>query len=172
MEARWPALLGDGAVNDVAIEAVHHLIKVTHEFRVRLKKMLDMKGKVRRKANFVYKENYDISLQSKTFQKPSYGIVYVAERYPEWQGLILKKLKSLYDEEKNTLPSNDEIIGHLKAEESLKKVFKKAMPFVQHIKVRIIIFHRIIKEFIILKRCESRFLWLCRIDCQKEKQVL
>ena len=46
MEARWPALLGDGTVNDVAIEAVHHLIKVTHEFRVRLKKMLDMKAKV------------------------------------------------------------------------------------------------------------------------------
>ena len=46
MAARWPTLLGDGTVNDVAIEAVHHLIKVTHEFRVRLKKMLDMKGKV------------------------------------------------------------------------------------------------------------------------------
>ena len=46
MEAQWPALLGDGTVNDIAIEAVHHLIKVTHEFRVRLKKMLDMKGKV------------------------------------------------------------------------------------------------------------------------------
>ena len=53
MEAQWPALLGDGTVNDVAIEAVHHLIKVTHEFRVRLKKMLDMKGKVSTKANFV-----------------------------------------------------------------------------------------------------------------------
>ena len=46
MAARWPTLLGDGIVNDVAIEAVHHLVKVTHEFRVRLKKMLDMKGKV------------------------------------------------------------------------------------------------------------------------------
>lgn len=56
--------------------------------------------------------------------------------------MILKKLKSLYDEEKNTLPPNDEIIGHLKTEESLKKVFKKVMPFVQHIKVRIIINYR------------------------------
>ena len=45
MKARWPTLLGDGAVNEVAIEAVHHLIKVTHEFRVRLKKMLEMKVK-------------------------------------------------------------------------------------------------------------------------------
>jgi len=45
MKARWPTLLGDGAVNEVAIEAAHHLIKVTHEFRVRLKKMLEMKVK-------------------------------------------------------------------------------------------------------------------------------
>ena len=37
MEARWPTLLGDGAVNKVGIEAIHHLIKVTHEFRVRRK---------------------------------------------------------------------------------------------------------------------------------------
>lgn len=116
MEASWPALLGNGTVNEVAIEAVHHLIKVTHEFRIRLKKMLDMKAK------------------SKSFQKPSYGIVYVAERYPEWQGTILKKLRSLYDEGNNALPSNDEILGHLKTEESLKKVFKKVMPFVQHVK--------------------------------------
>lgn len=50
MEARWPALLGDGTVDEVAIEAVHHLIKVTHEFRVRLKKMLDMKAKVSSKT--------------------------------------------------------------------------------------------------------------------------
>ena len=45
MKARWPTLLGDGVVNEVAIEAAHHLIKVTHEFRVRLKKMLEMKVK-------------------------------------------------------------------------------------------------------------------------------
>jgi len=61
--------------------------------------------------------------------------VYVAQHYPDWQNTVLKKLRSLYDEEKNTLPSNDEILGHLKSEESLKKVFKKVMPFVQHIKV-------------------------------------
>jgi len=54
MEAQWPTLLGDGTVNEVAIEAVHHLIKVTHEFRVRLKKMLDMKGKVSNKIYFVF----------------------------------------------------------------------------------------------------------------------
>ena len=61
--------------------------------------------------------------------------MYVAQRYPDWQTTVLKILRSLYDGEKNTLPSNDEILGHLKAEESLKKVFKKVMPFVQHIKV-------------------------------------
>lgn len=133
METRWPALLGDGTVNDIAIEAVHHLIKVTHEFRVRLKKMLDMRGKVSNKTSFHSDKYY--FLQSKTFKKPSYAIVYVAQRYPDWQVTVLKKLHSLYDEEKNALPSNDEILGHLKAEESLKKLFKKVMPFVQHIKV-------------------------------------
>ena len=61
--------------------------------------------------------------------------MYVAQRYPDWQTTVLKILRSLYDGKKNTLPSNDEILGHLKAEESLKKVFKKVMPFVQHIKV-------------------------------------
>lgn len=59
----------------------------------------------------------------------------MAQCYPEWQTTVLKKLRTLYDEEKNTLPPNDEILGHLKTEESLKKVFKKVMPFVQHIKV-------------------------------------
>ena len=61
--------------------------------------------------------------------------MFVAQRYPDWQTTVLKKLHSLYDEEKNALPSNDEILGHLKTEESLQKVFKKVMPFVQHIKV-------------------------------------
>ena len=61
--------------------------------------------------------------------------MYVAQRYPEWQTTVLKKLRLLYDEEKNALPPNDKILGHLKTEESLKKVFKKVMPFVQHIKV-------------------------------------
>lgn len=53
MDASWPALLGNGTVNEVAIEAVHHLIKVTHEFRVRLKKMLDMKAKVSNKTLYI-----------------------------------------------------------------------------------------------------------------------
>ena len=60
----------------------------------------------------------------------------------------MNKLKSLYDEKNNTLPSNDEIIGHLKAEESLKKVFKKVMPFVQHIKVRNVILYSIVNKII------------------------
>ena len=51
MKARWPTLLGDGAVNEAAIEAAHHLIKVTHEFRVQLKKMLEMNFKVKGKLS-------------------------------------------------------------------------------------------------------------------------
>ena len=51
MKTRWPTLLGDGAVNEAAIEAAHHLIKVTHEFRVQLKKMLEMNFKVKGKLS-------------------------------------------------------------------------------------------------------------------------
>ncbi|XP_065886463.1 leucine--tRNA ligase, cytoplasmic-like isoform X2 [Dysidea avara] len=119
MKTRWPTLLGDGAVNEAAIEAAHHLIKVTHEFRVQLKKMLEM--------NFKF-------LQATTFKKPSYGVVYVARHYPDWQKAILKKLRSLYNEKENSLPPNNDISAHLENEESLKEVFKKVVPFVQHIK--------------------------------------
>lgn len=59
MEAQWPDLLGDGTVNEIAIEAVHHLIKVTHEFRVRLKKMLDMKRKVSNEILCLCKCHFD-----------------------------------------------------------------------------------------------------------------
>ena len=46
IQAKWPSLLGDGVVNELAIEEIQYLVKVTHEFRVRLKKMISIKEKV------------------------------------------------------------------------------------------------------------------------------
>ena len=46
VQAKWPSLLGDGVVNEFAIEEIQYLVKVTHEFRVRLKKMISIKEKV------------------------------------------------------------------------------------------------------------------------------
>ena len=46
VQAKWPNTLGDGAVNELAIEEIQYLVKITHEFRVRLKKMVTVKGKV------------------------------------------------------------------------------------------------------------------------------
>ncbi len=43
MEARWPEC---GEVNSTLLKEAEYLTNVTHEFRVRLKKMVDMRGKV------------------------------------------------------------------------------------------------------------------------------
>lgn len=46
VQAKWPNALGDGVVNELAIEEIQYVVKVTHEFRVRLKKMISIKEKV------------------------------------------------------------------------------------------------------------------------------
>ena len=46
VQAKWPSTLGDGVVNELAIEEIQYLVKITHEFRVRLKKMITVKEKV------------------------------------------------------------------------------------------------------------------------------
>lgn len=68
--------------------------------------------------------------------RPDYGVIYVAERYPEWQHVILVKLTDLYNEEQNSLPPNKEILAELKKIDALKMHMKKLMQFVQHVKVR------------------------------------
>ena len=44
MAARWPEA---GMVDLTLLKESEYLTNVTHEFRVRLKKMMDMRGKVR-----------------------------------------------------------------------------------------------------------------------------
>ena len=44
MSAKWPVL--DGEVNETLLKEADYLLTVSHEFRVRLKKIVDMRGKV------------------------------------------------------------------------------------------------------------------------------
>lgn len=44
MAARWPVL--DGEVSETLLKEADYLLTVSHEFRVRLKKIMDMRGKV------------------------------------------------------------------------------------------------------------------------------
>ncbi len=66
--------------------------------------------------------------------RPEYGVVYVAEEYPEWQRVTLVKLAELYNPEENSLPPNKDILAQLKGNSILKPHMKKLMHFVQYTK--------------------------------------
>ena len=66
--------------------------------------------------------------------KPEYGVIYVAQRYPKWQQIMLLRLKELYDKKNNSLPPNKEIYELLKTIPELATYSKKLMPFAQLIK--------------------------------------
>jgi hypothetical protein len=44
MEARWPSL--EGEVNETLLKEGDYLLATAHEFRVRLRKMMDIREKV------------------------------------------------------------------------------------------------------------------------------
>ena len=67
--------------------------------------------------------------------RPEYGVIYVAQKYPPWQHATLEKLAELYNAKDNTLPANKDILSELKKSEQIKHHMKKLMPFVQYIKV-------------------------------------
>ncbi|KAL5460341.1 hypothetical protein EMCRGX_G033786 [Ephydatia muelleri] len=116
MHASWPQC---GEVDDLLIREAKYLTDVTHEFRVRMKKMTERKGK---------------TLQQSAL--PEFGIIYVAKQYPKWQQIILSTLKELSRERegKVELPSNNELLEKFRTIEELKPFMKKIMPFVQSLK--------------------------------------
>ncbi|KHN75603.1 Leucine--tRNA ligase [Toxocara canis] len=70
---------------------------------------------------------------------PSEAIIYVAKEYPSWQREVLSILNDLYREGNGELPENKQISQRLLAVDSLKKVAKKTMPFVQMIKQNLVL---------------------------------
>jgi len=67
--------------------------------------------------------------------RPEYGVIYVAQEYPQWQQLTLTALRGLYNEVDNSFPPNKEVLEVLQTIPELKPYMKKLMPFVQHVKV-------------------------------------
>ena len=89
-----------------------------HRLRVRLKGMLESKSKTEPKP------------------PPKFCEIFVAEKYPPWQEKIVEVLKGCYDAKNATFPSNQEISSLI--EKSLGSVNKKAMPFVQTCKEKVL----------------------------------
>lgn len=55
MRARWPEV---GVVDHTLLKEAEYLTTVSHEFRVRLKKMVEIRGKVRVRAHAHTHNNY------------------------------------------------------------------------------------------------------------------
>lgn len=118
MFARWPEL--EGEVDEMLLKESDYLQAVSHEFRVRLKKMMEIREKK--------------SSSTTVSSRPDYAVIYVALEYPPWQRQALVKLRDLYNEAENSLPENKVVLEALKKEDILKSHMKKLMPFVQHVK--------------------------------------
>ena len=112
MKASWPKA---GLVDEKLVRSSEYLTDAAHEFRLRMKALLQPKGK---KA---------------APQRPSHGTVYVAKSYPPWQVTVLSTLSNL-QKGKAEFPDNKVISGLLAKEPSLKKFMKKVMPFVVAVK--------------------------------------
>ncbi|XP_068702613.1 leucine--tRNA ligase, cytoplasmic-like [Montipora foliosa] len=116
MNASWPVA---GNVEQPLLKSADYLTGCAHEFRVRIKAMMNPKGKKKDAAPPV---------------KPTLGIIYVASAYPPWQHATLNTLKEMYNELGGNFPDNRDIMNRMKAVPEVKSAMKKLMPFVQHVK--------------------------------------
>uniref|UniRef100_A0A915C2C9 leucine--tRNA ligase n=1 Tax=Parascaris univalens TaxID=6257 RepID=A0A915C2C9_PARUN len=112
---KWP--LADPANDTIAKEA-EFMDDAIREFRARLKNHTNLK----KKNNLL------------VGGPPTEAVIYIAKEYPSWQREVLSVLDKLYKEGNGILPENKEISQRLLSVDSLKKVAKKTMPFVQTIK--------------------------------------
>lgn len=119
MYASWPKV---ESVNDSYLKASAYLADSAHEFRLRIKSMMTVKGKKNESTPAV---------------QPTKGIIYVADSFPPWQEFTLKKLKEMYESNNGSFPDNRVIVQALKNFPEVKKYMKKLMPFVQTYKSKV-----------------------------------
>jgi len=116
MNASWPAA---GEVDQPLLKSADYLSDRAHDFRVRIKAMMNPKGKKKDAA---------------PPKKPTHGIIYVASSYPAWQHATLNTLKEMYNQLGGNFPDNRDIMNRMKQVPEVKSAMKKLMPFVQHVK--------------------------------------
>ncbi|XP_073994755.1 leucine--tRNA ligase, cytoplasmic-like [Rhodnius prolixus] len=115
LDSKWPVA---GEVDTYLIKSSAYLMDTAHRFRIQVKALRQNKGK---------------DSKVKLGNGPFKATIYIAKSYPLWQGLILNKLKEMYEMYDEALPENKLIAAELDKIEEVNKHAERAMPFVKYI---------------------------------------
>ncbi|VDN53772.1 unnamed protein product [Dracunculus medinensis] len=109
---QWPVA---APVDELVVKEAEFIDDAIKDFRARLK-------------------NYMKKRSSAEGTLPSEAVIYIAHEYLGWQRQVLLILGDMYEKCGGLLPDNKLVSRQLLSDDSLKKVSKKVMPFVQVIR--------------------------------------